>query len=130
MLNQVNDMLCRIKNGQKGYKYKICLHKNINKQCIQILQILEKEGFISGFIINKNLNFVYVILKYTYDGFPAIKKIFNISTSGRKFYNKLNSLWTVNNGFNILILSTTKGLMTLDEARNYNVGGKLEFIIS
>lgn len=130
MLDQIKDMLCRIQNGQKNYKQKICLHKHINKKCINLLYVLEKEGFISGFIIEKNPFVVYVLLKYTLNGEPAIKNISNISIPGRKLYGKLNSLWNVNNGLGVLILSTTKGFMTLEDARKNHVGGQLEFIIT
>lgn len=130
MLNQIKDMLCRIQNGQKNSKQKICLHKHINKKCIQLLHILEKEGFISGFIIEKNPIAIYVLLKYTFNGEPAIKNIVNISSPGRKLYGKLNSLWNVNNGLGVLVLSTTKGFMTLEDARKKKVGGQLEFIIT
>ena len=130
MLNQIKDMLCRIKNGQNLYKQKVCLHKNVNKNCIQILRLLEKEGFISGFVVEKSPFNVYVLLKYNLNGVPAIRYISNISAPGLRLTGKLNSVWTVNSGFGVLVLSTTKGFMTLADARKKQVGGQLEFIIS
>ena len=43
----IKNMLCRVLSvGQKKDKQKGCLHKNVNKNCIQALRLLEKEGFV------------------------------------------------------------------------------------
>ena len=73
MLDQIKDMLCRIKNGQKFYKQKVCLHKNVNKNCIQILRLLEKEGFEKKSPFN-----VYVLLNKFNNKIKAVKSLTRI----------------------------------------------------
>jgi ribosomal protein S8 len=48
MTDYIADMLIRIKNGQKAHLNEIVLHNIVPKKCISILNILEKEGYISG----------------------------------------------------------------------------------
>ena len=74
MLYQIKDMLCRIKNGQKIYKQKVCLHKNVNKNCIQILRLLEKEGFVN----EKSPFNVYVVVTLFNNKIKAVKSLTRI----------------------------------------------------
>lgn len=129
MLDLVSDTLTRIKNAQNVRCKEIILYKPISKLCIEILNILYKEGYIRGFNIvtsdNNNILSVKVLLKYDFSEQPMIKQIKRISKPGRRFYIPIKSLWKVNNGIGILILSTSKGLMTDEEARILNVGGEV-----
>ena len=70
----LKDMLCIIKNGQKIYKQKVCLHKNVNKNCIQILRLLEKEGFVN----EKSPFNVYVVVTLFNNKIKAVKSLTRI----------------------------------------------------
>jgi len=129
MINQLRDMFIRIQNAQLKKYEKIRLYQPTNKNCIRVLEILEKEGFISGFEINKETNAVFVYLKYTSRGIPAINKITLISKPGRILSVKIRSLWNMQNGVGIYVLSTIQGLMTDEEARQHNLGGVVLFNI-
>jgi len=93
MKDQLSDMLTRIRNGQRSGLLKVKLYKPTSNTCIQVLNILYKEGYIRGFKINniKPLE-VTVYLKYTYFGTPVIKEIKRISKPGRKFYTSIKPL--------------------------------------
>ena len=56
---------------------------------------------------------------------PAIKKLIRISKPGLRKYVDSTTLPRVINGLGIAILSTSKGVITDKEARNFNVGGEV-----
>ena len=65
-----------------------------------------------------------VDLKYN-EGTPVINKIERISKPGRRVYAKIKDLQKVYNGLGISILSTPRGVMSDQEARQANVGGEV-----
>ena len=71
--------------------------------------------------IKENLS---VNLKYT-DGIPVIKEIKRVSKPGRRIYAKADSIPRIQNGLGVAIVSTSKGIMTDNDARNKNVGGEI-----
>lgn len=128
MQNYLADMLIRIKNGQKAQLDAVTLHSNMPKFCFKILEILSQEGFIRGFKINiksNNSKEIKVLLKYENSGASVIKNIILVSTPGRRIYASVRSLWTLNNGTGIYILSTPKGIMIDRDARFLNLGGEV-----
>ncbi len=132
MKDYISDMLTRIRNGQKAKLKEIVLHENTPKKCFQILNILEKEGYILGWEewninvnnikINKKIK---VLLKYNGQGITAIRGIFVISKPGRRVFLSTKSLWKPKSSMGIFILSTPFGFLTDKEARFFNVGGEI-----
>jgi small subunit ribosomal protein S8 len=113
------------------------LHPYTPKKCMEVLQILEKEGYICGWtewnkkdenIRNKEQDkksYVKVILKYNGHGKSAIQGIYRISKPGCNVYVSTSALWKPKSGVGVLILSTPVGVITDRDARLYNVGGEL-----
>jgi len=94
MRDNVSDMLVRIKNGQQAKLFEINLFNPVPKNCLQILNILYKEGYIRGFkkvFIYKKL-YIKVLLKYDLNGNSVIKKIIRVSKPGRRIYTSIKSL--------------------------------------
>lgn len=124
----ISDTLTRIRNSQRLKSPYVYLYTPTSKICINLLNILYKEGYIRGYkkILNKNNQIkIKVLLKYTYDNKPLIKKIQKISKSSKRVYISIKSLWKIKNGLGILIISTNKGLMTDNTARLLNCGGEI-----
>jgi small subunit ribosomal protein S8 len=63
-------------------------------------------------------------LKY-HDGEPVIREISRVSKPGRRVYSGIKDLPTIYNGLGISILSTPRGVMSDNEARDANVGGEV-----
>jgi small subunit ribosomal protein S8 len=55
----------------------------------------------------------------------VIKQIDRVSTPGRRVYSKIKDLPKVYNGLGIAVLSTPKGVLSDQEAREQNVGGEI-----
>jgi small subunit ribosomal protein S8 len=126
MTDQISDLITRIRNGQNQKLLKITLYKPTSKFCLNFLNILYNEGYIRGYkILNLKPLTVEVLLKYTAEGEPVIKKITRISKPSRRFYVKIKSLWNVKSGLGIFIISTPKGLMTDLDAKILNQGGEV-----
>jgi small subunit ribosomal protein S8 len=127
MNHLLSDMFTRLRNGQKAKKFSILTPQS--KLCSQLLDIFYKEGFISGYKISlENSKMFEVVLKY-YKGKSVINKIVSISKPSKKIYMSVNDLWKLNTGLNLVILSTSKGIMTDKVSRQLNVGGEVFCIL-
>ena len=82
----------------------------------QILRILQKEGFIKSFsILSKKHLILY--LKYTgRNRSPILTNMRRISKPGRRIYTSYKEIPSILGGLGIIILSTSKGILTDREA--------------
>ena len=73
---------------------------------------------------SNNKGILSVDLKYN-NGLPVIKEINRVSKPGRRIYAKASSIPRIKNGLGLAIVSTSKGIMTDNEARNNKIGGEI-----
>ena len=121
----LGDMLARIKNGQLRKKESVVMPASRFRG--NVLDVLHREGYIRGFKkveIENNKNEFEIELKYV-DGEPVIKNISRDSTPGRRVYSKIKDLQRNFDGLGISILSTSKGVLSDNEARTEKVGGEI-----
>ena len=121
----IGDMFSRIRNGQMRLLSSINVPASNFR--LQILEVLKNEGYISNFFLEKNdsnRNNLKVDLKY-YEGNPVIKEIKRISKPGRRIYSRADSIPKIQNGLGLAIISTSKGVMSDNEARKNNIGGEI-----
>ena len=121
----VGDLLTRIRNGQRAGKATITTPASGLRE--NLLRVLEREGYIRGFeryAVREGIEELRVDLKYN-EGAPVINKIERVSKPGRRVYAKIKDLQKVYNGLSISILSTPRGVMSDQEARQANVGGEV-----
>lgn len=146
MPEPVSDMFTRIRNALLA-KHKIVLVISTKLTC-GIATILLQEGFIDSFENNlKRLNsnapvkfgrFLLISLKYT--GIlsyrlmrrdPAIEVIQRTSKPGARRYTSyphtsfFNLVTILNDVTLIILLSTHRGVMTIQEAKELNIGGEI-----
>ena len=93
----------------------------------EVLKILKKESFIANYKLIKDTKqgLLRVYLKYDKDGTPAILGIKRISKPGLRIYKKCDELPKVYGGLGVAVISTSKGLMTDNEARSNSMGGEV-----
>tara|TARA_B100001123_G_C14802447_1_gene825009 strand:+ start:253 stop:651 length:399 start_codon:yes stop_codon:yes gene_type:complete len=124
-VDPVGDMITRIRNAQMRSLSSVEIPAS--KFRAKILDVLKKEGYISNYELlnseNSN-NIITVHLKYS-NGSPVIKEIKRVSKPGRRIYAKATSIPTIQNGLGVAIVSTSKGIMSDNEAKNQNVGGEI-----
>ena len=96
---------------------------------ITFLNILWDEGFILGYKIdNSDSSLVKIFLKYK-NGNPVINTMKLISKPSRHIFYSASQLWKLDSKKNLIILTTSKGLMTAHECKKNQMGGKPVFII-
>ena len=125
MSDPVADLLTRIRNGQRAKKNSVTAPASNLR--VNVLGVLEREGFIRGFErynVRTGIDEIRIELKY-FEGKPVIQEINRISRPGCRVYSKIKDLPKVYNGLGISILSTPRGVMSDAEAREANVGGEV-----
>jgi small subunit ribosomal protein S8 len=122
----IADMLTRIRNANLA-KHQI-VQRPSTKVTRNIAQVLFAEGLIESFEELKNglKSSLLLSLKYTgKDRKPSIVKIQRISKPGLRVYSRARNIPRILGGFGTAIVSTSRGLMTDQQARKEGVGGEL-----
>merc|ERR1712224_1087702 len=113
----ISDLLTRIRNGQQIKNKKVTISSSKIK--ISIVNVLKKEGYIKDYRITQDIKpILEIFLKY-YRGEPVIKRIFRVSKPSFRIYKNKQNLPKVLGGLGIAIISTSRGVMTDYQARNY-----------
>jgi small subunit ribosomal protein S8 len=121
----LSDAISRIKNAQLVRRSNVCVITSnlVNK----FLKILLEEGYIANFnIYKKYFNLINVYLKYDdINSFPVINEIKIISKPGKRMYCSYKNIPNSYNGLGLVILSTSKGVMTSHKAKKNKCGGEV-----
>ena len=122
----IGDMLARIRNAQQRSHRSVLIPNSKFKR--YILDAMIREGFLINYEITKDNNNSYeslkVNLKYVH-GNPVIREISRISKPGRRIYTRSDSLPRVQNGLGVALISTSKGILSDNEAREQKLGGEI-----
>lgn len=91
-----------------------------------ILDVFKERGFIKDYKVNDkdSKQSIFVQLAYDDRGASVINEITRISKPGRRVYKSRNELKRFKNGYGIIVVSTSKGVIANDEAYKQNVGGE------
>ena len=120
----IADMLTRIRNAvMADHDYVIVPSSKIK---LSIIKILEEEGFVdrNEVLKGKPQSMIKIHLKYT-NGQPAILGLERASKPGLRVYVERREIPRVYGGLGITILSTSKGIMTGQEAWRQHLGGEI-----
>ncbi|MDI7775131.1 30S ribosomal protein S8 [Asticcacaulis sp. EMRT-3] len=121
----LSDMIARIKNA--AMRKRSSLRTPASKLRAHVLDVLKDEGYIRNYeVVETPGEFPQfeIELKY-FDGQPVIAEIARVSKPGRRVYSSIKDLKPIKNGLGISILSTPKGVMSDNAARENNVGGEV-----
>jgi small subunit ribosomal protein S8 len=124
MTDPISDMLTRIRNAVfAGHKDLNVPGSHVKKR---IATILVDEGYINAFDFKEDgpQGLIHIDLKYQGTQ-SAIEGLKRVSTPGQRRYAKSSDIPKVRNGLGIMIVSTSKGMMTDRAARKAGVGGEL-----
>ena len=118
----ISQTLTSIRNGNRSKNSSVKIPKlGINEK---LASILKNEGFIDSFEIMNSV----LILNLKYRGrerIPVLTNLKRISTPGRRVYINSKEIPQLFGGLGILILSTSKGIMTNKQAQQMKIGGEL-----
>ncbi len=117
----IADMLTRIRNAYMVSKESVLVPNTRLKR--DILEVMKGRGYINDFSISKE-SLGYINVKLTY-GNKKPKKIERISKPGCRVYTKKNEIPSILQGMGMVIVSTSKGVMTGSEAKKHGLGGEI-----
>lgn len=124
MTDSIADMLTRIRNANSaGLEIAQVPYTRMKED---ILKVLKAEGFIADYqVVGEGVKKAAVVtIKYMGRDVRVLTGISRISTPGRRVYVGYEDLRTVRNGLGITILSTSKGIMSDQQARQQHLGGE------
>ena len=119
----IAELLTKIRNA-KGAQHRY-VDLSYSKIKVKILDILKAHGFIENFLVNEENFKIRVFLRYTKSRESVINGLDRISKSGLRRYIGYEDIPRVFNGMGIAILTTPKGVVDGETARNLKVGGEI-----
>ena len=125
MTDPIADMLTRIRNANSALLPYADIPASNIKQAI--LNLMKETSFIENYtrLEDKVQSVLRVYLKYGRGKTHAITGITRISKPGLRKYVGSTDIPRVRGGLGIVILSTSKGILTDSMAREQNIGGEI-----
>ncbi len=119
------DMLTRIRNAIMASHDSVLIPSS--KMKLSIAKILKAEGFISDYEVLKGKphRVIRIHLKYDKNNQPILSGLERVSKPGLRVYTGRNEIPRVHGGLGITIVSTSKGVMTGQQAWRQGIGGEL-----
>lgn len=126
MINDmVSDALTRIRNASmRKQEVTQLMHTKVVEA---LLGIFQDKGYIESFNVVEegNKKFINVVLKYDEKGNKVINEVKRISKPGRRVYKGAADIKRFKNGYGTIVVSTSKGVLSNEDAHNAGVGGEL-----
>jgi small subunit ribosomal protein S8 len=126
----IADMLTRIRNSMMIGQPNVAMP--LSKIKVEIAKILKEEGFLEGYEVVEGESAEKPVLKVRIkfvgerrEKSAVLSGLVRVSRPGRRVYTKKQDIPWVLNGMGVAILSTPKGIMTGQRARQLGVGGEI-----
>lgn len=121
----VADLLTRIRNANRAHHDS--LEISGSKLKVEIVKILQREGFLKGFEVVKDpkQDRIKIHIRYGPKREMVITNLKRVSKPGLRVYAGRDNLPRVLRGLGIAILTTSQGVMTDKEARKRGIGGEV-----
>ena len=130
MTDPISDMLTRIRNAMSVGHPTVAMPSS--KLKVEIARILKEEGYVGGFEVveGERPQFKILRMQLRYVGErrlrrPVITGLERVSKPGRRVYTGKREIPWVLSGMGVSILTTPKGVMTGQRARQLGVGGEI-----
>ena len=120
----IADMLSRIRNAIAVRKREITLpHSKVKAS---VAQLLKANGFIDNVTAaGEGTAKTLTLTIFPENAAPRITAIERLSSPGRRHYVQSQAIPVVKRGRGLVIVSTSKGMMTGSEAQAQRIGGEL-----
>lgn len=120
----IADMLSRIRNAIAVRKTEVAMPHSKAKEAVA--RLLIDNGFLSNLKVEEADGRKTLRITINDEAENArITEITRLSKPGRRYYTKSKEIPTVKRGRGVVIVSTSKGMMTGKDAQNQGVGGEL-----
>ncbi len=127
MTDPIADFLTRIRNAAKAKQRRVDIPASNMK--MGLAELLKRLNFLRSvdFVEDGKQGMLAIRLKYTPDSKSVITGLTRVSKPGLRIYYDTNKLSAGSRRMGIIVLSTSKGLMTDKEALEAGVGGEALF---
>lgn len=122
MTDPIADMLTRIKNGYLARLSEVEVPYSKVKEAL--CRVLKQHGFIGEFQMIEKERKLVVTLVY-HHGVPALTDVERMSKPGLRRYVGRKALNKLQHRLGHVIVSTSKGIKTLVEAKELGIGGEV-----
>jgi len=121
----VADMLARIRNANTAHHERVDIPASRLKK--EIAKLLKAEGFIKNYevVSGPKSELIRITLKYGDHRERVINGLQRISRPGLRIYSPKGDIPKCMGGLGLVILSTSKGIMSGKQARRMNCGGEV-----
>lgn len=128
MSDPIADMLSRIRNATMREHETVSVPASSIKE--KLAAVLKEEGYIEDFQVLPERPQAVLRIKLKYVGDrrnrrPVISGLKRVSSPGRRVYVGKDEIPWVLSGMGIAVLTTSRGLMTGQQARRLGVGGEV-----
>lgn len=125
-MDRIADMLTTIKNaGMAGRKEANVIHSN---ECESVANVLKERGFLNEVKVykEKDKSYKMIHLGLAFDEFgPKLTVAKKVSKPGRRVYKPSADLHKVAAGLGVMVVSTSRGIMSAEEAKKKKLGGEV-----
>jgi small subunit ribosomal protein S8 len=119
----IAELLTKMRNAKSAQHRFVDV--GLSKIKIKILEILKHHGFIENFLVSEEKSKVRIFLRYTKERSAVLTHLKRVSTPGLRRYLGYREIPRIRNGMGVAILSTSKGVVDGETARNLKVGGEV-----
>jgi len=125
MTDPIADMLTRIRNANMAKLEKVDVPAS--KMKIEITKILKEKGFIKSFKVmrDRKQGVIRITMKYLEGYEKVITGLKRVSKPGLRVYVDRTEVPKVMGGYGIVIVSTSRGIMTDEVCRSQGIGGEV-----
>lgn len=120
----VADMLTRIRNGLAVRKTEVRMPHSKMKQSVASI-LADNKYIVSSRVEGEGIEKSLILEILEEDAASPITEISKVSKPGRRVYTKVKDIPTVKQGRGMVIVSTSKGIMTGDDAKAQKLGGEV-----
>ena len=119
----IANLFSSINNAQSRAKESVIVPSSTKK--VALVEILRKEGYLGAYSVSEDIKPQLTIKLRYFEGLPVIKQLKRLSKPGLREYSGFKDLPSINGGLGVAIISTNKGLMTDQQARDAELGGEV-----
>lgn len=124
-MDPISDLLTRIRNAGMAKHEKVDIpHSRIKEG---IASVLKENGFIKNYRVVKDFRqgMMRVYLKYDSAGKPIFRVLKRESRPGLRKYTSAEKIPQVRSGTGLVVMSTSKGVLSGESAKGQNIGGEV-----
>ncbi len=122
----IADLLTRIRNASTAGHPTVSVAASKTKE--RILNVLLDEGYIDRveqITGERNKSTFKIYIRYATDGSPVIREIRRLSRPGKRVYVPTEKIPEFKGGLGLVVVSTSRGMLSDREARRQRIGGEL-----